>query len=147
MLDTFAPEHQAFVRWHQPFHAPHPDQHMLAVLAELSNRDKHSLRLGLVAGVDTNNLRVGAGEFDVVTFTFLAYGALTDGDVVMRFTVRAGASGTAAIEATAGLLVGMDVAPRRGIVDALEWIYSHIRYGMIDAYSQYGVMPDASFYQ
>lgn len=116
----------------------------LAILNELSNRDKHRLLIPMIAAVDRMSVWVSSDNADV-HFHFLNGGLVEHGEAIVGFSatpqdpakemqVHPGSGFQIQIAET-----GSDM--QISAFDLLETIYHHIRHTFIALWFGHGVMP------
>jgi hypothetical protein len=86
------PEHRTRIEWMQPYHADEPENRPLALLAELSNADKHRIVLPNALAVHeaiAQELRPVPHDLEVIgDMRITVHAPLEDGTEIMRIPVR-----------------------------------------------------------
>jgi Tfp pilus assembly protein PilX len=115
----------------QPFHASDPAVHPLALLQELSNRDKHRFLRTVGAAVNKAEMTVGERQNIVIRRYKLTEGLVQDGDELFRATLLSlGKQPRLAIDLQTvygAAFAKMEPAAGRDAVSALDEVRRHIR--------------------
>jgi hypothetical protein len=131
-LACLLPDHRAIIENVQPYHAPHPDSDLLAILKRLSNQDKHRL---LVTLVSSSEVTYVAENNAVVSFTYSNEGPLEDGTPIARYVAeRRSESVDMDVKPGVKFQIALEQAPRARVTGLLRSIEQHIRGWVIGIY-------------
>jgi hypothetical protein len=139
-LRDLAEDHRTLIKNVQPYHDRYPEQNPLAVLRELSNRDRHRLLVTIVAARDNTQDWAGADNAEI-DFKFLSTSPLIDQAPVMRFVARPRGDTPIQVEPDSALQVCLDGLVEPDVIGTLQAIHHHVKHGVIEPYFMHGYMP------
>jgi len=140
-LRDLAEDHRTLIKSVQPYHDQDPDQNPLAVLRELSDRDRNRLLRTIVAARDDTESWPGSDNAEIEV-KFLSTSPLIDQSPVMRFVARPVGDATAMrVEPHTSLQICLEGLIEPDVVATLRAIHHHVKHDVIEPYFMHGYVP------